>query len=92
MGTGKQHFLCSPKLPSLLYPPLVHFPKIPGPFQWKNERKRERERGERKKEEEGVEEKGRGKERNEWGKKERGGEEKRQRGRKKLKEKERSLL
>lgn len=90
MGTGKRHFLCSPKLPRLLYPPLVHFPKIPGPFQWKNER--EREGGERKKEEEGVEEKGRGKERNEWGKKERRGEEKRQRGRKKMKEKERSLL
>lgn len=87
MRTGKWHFLCSPKLPRLLYPPPVHFPKSPGPFQWKNER--ERERGERKKEEEGVEQKGRGKERNDGGKKERGGEEKTQRGRKKENERER---
>ena len=64
MGTGKRHSLCSPKLPRLLYPPPVHFPKSPGPLQWKNKR----ERGE--KEEERVEEKGRGKERNEGGKKE----------------------
>lgn len=49
MRTGKWHFLCSPKLPRLLYPPPVHFPKSPGPFQWKNKREREeRERRKRK--------------------------------------------
>lgn len=50
MGTGKWHFLCSPKLPRLLYPPPVHFPKSPGPFQWKNKREREREEGRKRKE------------------------------------------